>query len=1144
MDIYDPQTLGIMVFSGFMLISAIGIALVSTFSMKETSYEEALAKQRQELNKTQTQTQRSEKKKKDKALDKRNRGKKKDDKPNGKLPDTESATPDLSESEGTPTPAAEPKRDPSPVPEAVVAPVPTPTPAPVPVVAAPAPAPVSAPAPSMSAPPRPAQVEAPAAPSPKDKKKKEKKVAKVEPAQSQQAAPATPKPVASKPEVVVKEVPVMAVPPVGAQKSAPPAAPAVASLPAKAEEPKAEAQSKKKGGSKKKAEPAAVATDSVDAPLYLPYKALVSTVKSMMFSEGEAQQLIEILSEKAGVGTWHTATQKGDPVAVLKKQLEEREKQLAAEQQDATAAKNRLREMTKELSAEKSKVAHTETRLSTKLSTREQEMVALQARMQASYQDHVAETHKSKAKIQSLQEQLDKGPSAQMVRLQQENSILRDALNQATSQSESKQNAELAKLRQECTKLSKEAGEKSEALQADEQIRKNLEAKVAAAESQFSQLQASRVSSEQGLQRRLEEVSEELRVSQSSNRSLQAQMEQASQEGTALTDLQARVASAEASLQERGVLVDALEARLLQTELEKSQLEDQVGSIHVLLEASQSREEDDDEVQATTSAELEQMKNSLKEKESQVAALEEQLKQLSEMKPDTITNAVANTTEAEQPPGEEQQSLIASLEEKLRSLMEEMESKNVGNAEITGELEQLRVSLKEREALLASLEAELQHVKEEKANVPSQADNTTELEALQNSLSEREKQVASLEEELKQAQSSADPLPDHTAELASLQSSLTERDGLVTSLQQELQKLKEEEQSKGDDKGEFTAFQTETKEVLHSLFPHIDIQTEETKWLQDFAQKAQETLTQRQQSQETPQSTELEEVLGKLRGAEESQTTLQAECEQYRIVLGETEGMLKHLQRSVEDEEKGWKVKVTELQDQLKTALEKVQSLEETAESENTDQLKEQVMLLEAQLEKQLESATSDHNYSEEMTQLKLLLDETQRHLDVAQREAQAQREELSLVREQLSEMTERAQREDETAGPQNGQSEPEVQAKLASTVSKLHGEEGLRLQVSEEFEQAQRTVMELQDQLDLLKASGDAPTSDTEDVAELKERLEKEKKLSKDLGQAATKLQQLLKVSQELLAKEKDTVNVLRDQLIGKVTDKYDLRP
>lgn len=41
------------------------------------------------------------------------------------------------------------------------------------------------------------------------------------------------------------------------------------------------------------------------------------------------------------------ATQKGDPVAILKKQLEEREKQLAAEQEDASAAKNRLRELAK-----------------------------------------------------------------------------------------------------------------------------------------------------------------------------------------------------------------------------------------------------------------------------------------------------------------------------------------------------------------------------------------------------------------------------------------------------------------------------------------------------------------------------------------------------------------------------------------------------------------------------------------------------------------------------------------------------------------------------------------------------------------------------------------------------------------------------
>lgn len=47
---------------------------------------------------------------------------------------------------------------------------------------------------------------------------------------------------------------------------------------------------------------------------------------------------------------------------------------------------------------------------------------------------------------------------------------------------------------------------------------------------------------------------------------------------------------------------------------------------------------------------------------------------------------------------------------------------------------------------------------------------------------------------------------------------------------------------------------------------------------------------------------------------------------------------------------------------------------------------------------------------------------------------------------------------------------------------------------------------------------------------------MEKEKKLSKDLGQAATKLQQLLKATQEQLTKERETVRTLQEHLDGKV--------
>ncbi|XP_008281703.1 ribosome-binding protein 1a isoform X2 [Stegastes partitus] len=1114
MDIYDPQTLGIMVFGGFMVISALGIALVSTFSMKETSYEEALAKQRRELGKIQSV--RPDKKKKEKVSEKKSRGKKKDEKPNGKIPEQEKAEEAAEadvELDGVNESAAETVVDaaPAPVPEPIPAfeakptaapvavetqaktaaePVAEPSPAPspkdkkkkkvakvepastraAPILSAPAPVksataptlnqapasapakatiPAPAPAPAKSAPtsaksaPTSAKL-APAPVSAKSTPATSKSAPSAAPASAKSApvtsksapapakssaAPAksAPAPAKTAPvlEAVTKDVPVMAVPPVGSQQ-----APAVA---AKAQEPK-------KKASKKKTEPVA-AVDSADAPLYLPYKALVSTISSMVFSEGEAHRLIEILSEKVGIiqDTWHMATQKGDPVAMLKKQLEEREKQLAAEQEDGSAVKNRLRELTKELSAEKSKVASVETRLSAQLSKREQEMIALQARMQASYQDHVAQTQRLNAKILSLQDQLEKGPNAQLARLQQENSILRDALNQATSQAESKQNAELAKLRQECAKITKELGEKSESLLADEHIRKGLEAKVSTTEKQLSLLQASHAESEQALQRRLEEVCEELRTSQSTNGSLQATLDKAQQETSTLSDFQVRIGKLEADLTERSVQVEALTGQLEETQAEKSQLVQQVASINSLLEASQNKEEDDNK--RVNTAELEHLKLSLQERDTQLNTLHEELKQL-QTKQEAAENTIA---ELEQRNKGEDASLITSLQDELKNLKEEM------------------VQLK---------------------NTPSES----------------------------------------SSELTLLQNSLTEKDALVTSLQEELREAKEKTATDPNATTQLAAFQTETKETLQTLFPQIPVETEQSNWLQVFTQKAQEALSQ--QSQESQSSTASPELLEKLKEAEESHGTLQAECEQYRTVLAETEGMLKHLQKSVEEEELVWKSKMANSEEQLKEALQTVSKLEE--ENQSVDQLKEQMMLLEAQLEKQADYQVA----SEEIEQLKLQLSECQTQLDSAQKEAQAHKEELAQVREQLGEITMRAQRE------QNGPAEAQpsqVQGELSQTTDQLHMEVAQRQQLSEEFEQAQKTVAELQAQLDLLKDSAESPQSDTEDVAQLKERLEKEKKLSKDLGQAATKLQQLLKATQEQLTKERDTVRTLQEHLEGK---------
>ncbi|KAJ8285117.1 hypothetical protein COCON_G00039670 [Conger conger] len=306
---------------------------------------------------------------------------------------------------------------------------------------------------------------------------------------------------------------------------------------------------------------------------------------------------------------------------------------------------------------------------------------------------------------------------------------------------------------------------------------------------------------------------------------------------------------------------------------------------------------------------------------------------------------------------------------------------------------------------------------------------------------------------------------------------------------------------------QLSEFQAEARTALQSLFPQLTMETTQSDWLQEFTLKAQEIASE--QSQYSTQAAILQE---KLAEAEEAQRVAQTECDQYRSVLGETEGMLKELQRGVEEEEEVWRTKVAQTEEQLKVAALQVKVLEQALEATNE----------ESQRSEQLK----EQSYTEEATQLKDLLSESQVQLAAAQSEAQKQREELAQVRQHLCVVRECALREDSahTANGQPGQ----VQLQLGQTQGDLQNEQTLRQQLFQECEKAQRSVCDLQVQLDRLKT---APSADTE----LKERLEKEKRLTKDLGQAATKLQQLLRTTQDQLSKEQSTVRALQEQLQGK---------
>ncbi|XP_062833895.1 ribosome-binding protein 1 isoform X2 [Anolis carolinensis] len=946
MDLFDPQMLGVMVFGGFMVVSAIGIFLVSTFSMKETSYEEALAKQRKELEKASQQ--KVEKKKKEKPAEKKGKAKKREEKPNGGIPEPDQALDD-----------SDSNKDLSPEPVLVIEPTNIQSPI----------MPLSSPSQAKEKP----------IPSPKDKKKKEKKVGKDELTSSQgiSSLPATSSedPIL---DVAPKEVAASVLPPLGTLPNAPLKKPEVLGS---QEERKHDAVSKKKAIAKKKKEskkdaegPAeeyreggtgveskagsarrstSEGTTHTESELSLPFKTLISIVSSMVFGDGEAQQLMEVLTEKAGgaQNPWLMATQKSDPVAVLKRQLEEKEKLLTMEQENATAAKAKLRELTKDLTSEKAKTTTLETKWKEQQQTHEQEMSAIQARMQASYQDHQTETQNLQEKIRTLQEQLENGPNTQLARLQQENSILRDALNQATSQTESKQNTELAKLRQECSKLSKELTEKIEILQQVEDQKKALEMKAVDFEEQICQLQISQKEKEAPLQKSLDEISEELCKCQDRYQSLQEELEKAKEEQPNFSEIQSKLLCSETEVKRKAEELNNLEVKLAETTTQNSQLTEKIQSLEALLEANQTREKE----RSRDAQEGDQKEDSLLQLRFHESSTETS----------TVEKNIAALTET-----------VEQLKLKNNDLQEK-------NREATETLNSVRRSCEEK-----------------------------------------------------------------------LQSSAKTKE----TLEQQLGMIEEQ-----------------TKKVLLSLFPEVLLDGQQTYdiWLENFKEKAVESLEKKVAKAEIDSALASKE-------SNEALSTLQKECDQYRITLGETERMLKDLQKSVEKEEQVWKAKLAASEEALQKSQDQVKYLEDDVEKfkmelENMEKLKEYTSLLEAQLKNHLATANSEHqNYTKEIEFLKQTLSESEKNLEATKSEI---------------------------------------------------------LQQSQELTQARDLVCSLQSELENLKSAGNVSASANEEVLQLQETLDKEKKLTKDLGCAATRLKELLKITQEQLAKERETVTKLQEQ-------------
>uniref|UniRef100_A0A8C5JLR5 Kinectin 1 n=1 Tax=Junco hyemalis TaxID=40217 RepID=A0A8C5JLR5_JUNHY len=784
------------------------------------------------------------------------------------------------------------------------------------------------------------------------------------------------------------------------------------------------------------------------------FKDFVTSMKNMIFSEDEARCVVEVLKEKSGaIHDFLQKASKAETAAALH-QLQDKEKMLTAVKEEAAVAKEQCKQLSQELVAEKERNGLLTAKMRERINALEKEHGTFQSKIHVSYQ----ESQQMKMKFQQLREQME----AEISHLKQENGILRDAVSTSTNQMESKQSAELNKLRQDYARLMNELGEKSSKLQQEELQKKNAEQAVAQLKVQ-----------QQEAERRWEEIQAYLR-------------KRTAEHEAAQQDVQNKLVAKDNEIQ-------SLHSKLTDTMVSKQQLEQRMLQ---LLEAEQKRatEEDSMQMQVQLIEQNDALNAQLQKFHSQMAAqvqIAEKDKQIKQME-DSLGNERANLTNLD---GEMCLTVLLCLsihmkDDKIRTLEDQLREEL---AQISNTKEEFKVRYRTGGFVL---------VFSKFLSLQSMRERDDKIKTVEELLEAGLIQVATKEEELKALRTENSSLRKelqtaHFFQPASVVSFLFlrihEKDGKIKSVEELLQAeilkvaskektvqvsvcnpcnsfvcwchnhiclllhgilqlkgkekqvktmeaLLEEKEKEIVKKGEclqvscfnilkgnkfccslsdlreknweamealastekllqdkvnktakvekqqhLEAAEVETRQLLQKLFPKVSLPSNlsHSEWICGFEKMAKEYL------REASGSEDVKAMEQKLKEAEEMHILLQLECEKYKSVLAETEGILQRLQRSVEEEESKWKIKVEESQKELKQMRSVVTSLQHEVErlkeeNKEVETLKKEREHLESELEKaEIERST----YVSEVRELKTQLNETLSKLKVDQNE-------------------------------------------------------------------------------------------------------------------------------------------------------------
>ncbi|KFW66305.1 Kinectin, partial [Pygoscelis adeliae] len=703
------------------------------------------------------------------------------------------------------------------------------------------------------------------------------------------------------------------------------------------------------------------------------FKDFVMAMKNMIFTEDEARCIVEVLKEKSSA--IHDVLQKASKAesAAAVHQLQDKEKMLAAMKEEAAVAKEQCKQLTQELVAEKERNGLLTAKMRERINTLEKEHGTFQSKIHVSYQ----ESQQMKIKFQQLREQME----AEISHLKQENGILRDAVSTSTNQMESKQSAELNKLRQDYARLVNELGEKSSKLQQEELQKKNAEQAVAQlkvqqqeAERRWEEIQAylrkrtaEHEAAQQGVQNKLVAKDNEIQSLHSKLTDTMVSKQQLEQRMLQLMEAEQKRATAEDSMQMQvQELIEQNDALNAQLQKFHSQMAAQT-SASVLAEELHK-------VIAEKDKQIKQMEDSLGNEHANLTSKEEELKVLQNMNLSLKSEiqklqALTNEQAAAAHELERMQKSIHIKDDKIRTLEDQLREEL---AQISNTKEEFKV-LKDQNA---TLQAEVQKLQ----TLLSEQTNKDLLEQMERSMRERDDKIKTVEELL---EAGLIQVANKEEELKALR---TEN----SSLRKELQSL----QIQQSEQVSFQSLVEELQKVIHEKDGKIKLVEEllQAEILKVASkEKTVQALTQEIEA--------LKEEVGNSKLEMEKQVSITSQVKELQTLLKGKEKQVKTMEALLEEKEKEIVKKGEWLQDQKDTIAQlssKVQELEQ----QNLQQLQQVPAASQVQ---DLESLLKGEE--EEMKKLKAVVEEKEREIASQIKQLQDVQKENDSFKVQIQEL-------------------------------------------------------------------------------------------------------------------------------------------